>query len=71
MSVKQRIQKFEIDEETADLRGIIQASVSAGTKPTKQRPRSQAFELFETQGIVIGPVRICLGFIDLFLHKSH
>ena len=45
-SVKQRIQLFEEDEEEGvDI-----------LKHQRQRPTSKAFELFETQGIIIGPV---------------
>ena len=48
-TVKQRMQKFQAGETTE------QVNLPNG-KPSRQKPKSRAFELFEQQNLVISPV---------------
>ena len=48
MSIKARIERFEDD--------TTSPSAETTSKPGRTRPRSKAFDLFESQGLVITPV---------------
>lgn len=49
LSVKQRINQLELDPND---------SANHDAKPRKQKPTSNAFAMFESKGIIIGPVRL-------------
>lgn len=52
-SVKARIQKFEMEEDEIDI--VANGNDSLSGKPQRDRPRSKAFDLFESQGLIIQP----------------
>lgn len=55
MDVKRRIKQFESDSPSEE------SSPNHMHKPAKHRPHSQAFDVFESSGIIISPV--CLSLI--------
>ena len=65
VSIKDRIQKFEVDDD--DETGAMDDS-----KPRRSRPKSKAFELFENQGLVITPVSVLHGSctVEQFVRKT-
>ena len=55
LAVKERIQRLQ--EQTQDAEG----STEQAPEHKKQRPKSQAFQMFEEKGIIIGMVSSILG----------